>query len=117
MQEIEKASGVGYPEITLGGITYTLRISREIWIFRLSELGVTLTDLIGPKRHSALIKTLYVIIAGRYQGTVEDLVTLIAAEGKLAAVDVAISDTIKKVFPLTGSPEAATAGQVEAKIQ
>lgn len=101
-------TGVLYPTFELAGITYELRIDREILLYRLSRKGVTLGDLRGPKSYATLHDVLYAIIQDRFIGSAEDLVRLIASENKYLQMDQALAEVVKKVFPPPQAQAAAT---------
>ena len=105
-------SGILYPTIELGGVSYELRISREILLYRLSAKGISMINLRGPKSFATLFDVLYAIVQDRYLGTVEELVSLVHEEQKVSAVDVAVAEVIKKVFPQP-TPPANADGQLD----
>jgi len=109
----QNGTGAAYPTIELAGVTYELRISREVLLYRLSRKGISLADLRGPKGFATLHDVLYAIVQDRYPGGVEDLVSLIQAEGKLKLLDVTLSEVVKKVFPSTLPAPAAVEAQPE----
>lgn len=108
MDHSKNGTGIIYPEITLDDVTYTLKISREVLLYRLSAKGVRILDLRGPKSFATLFDLFHAIIQDRYSGTVEDLVTLAHAEDKVAQIDSAMAEVIKKVFPSTPMVLVAT---------
>lgn len=109
-------TGIHYPTIELAGTSYELSITREILLYRLSRKGVSMADLRGAKGFAALHDILHAIIQDRYQGTVEDLVTLVQSEGKLQLLDTTIAEVVKKAFP-PPQPAQAAATDTAPSIQ
>lgn len=108
-------SGIDFPTLELGGITYTIKFTRATILYRLSRAGVSFTDLQKrDRRFAALHDILFAAIQDQYEGTVESLVELIYAEGKGRLVDAAVAAAIKKVFPPTQPvPETAEVRQTQ----
>jgi hypothetical protein len=113
----QNGTGVQYPEITLGGVTYTVKCTRAVLLFRLSRKGIAFTDLNDPKtRFAALFEIFHAMIGDQAQGkSVEDFVQIASDESKVQAVDIAVGQAIPKVFPSTQAP--ATPVEDKAPIQ
>ena len=46
---MNNGTGALYPTIEIGGVSYELRISREVLLYRLSRKGISLADLRGRR--------------------------------------------------------------------
>jgi hypothetical protein len=99
----QNGTGVVYPTIELGGVTYELRITRGALLYRISKNQVDMNDLgkdADPrKRVAAVFDVLHAIIADKFQGSVEDLADVVIAEGKMKEATVGVLGAVGKVFP------------------
>ena len=101
-------TGVDYPNIELGGATYTLKASRGALLFRWSELGIKLSDRLDPNRTVAVtVKMLSTMMTPKFEGSFEDLTDLILDEQKMGVASGAINVALGKVFPPTIQEPAA----------
>lgn len=117
MNEVN-GTGIEYPSVVLGGVTYTVKFMRGAILYRMSRLGVTFADLqAGPKRFSALFDVLYSAIQDQYTGTPEQLVEMTLAENKLAEIGAAVGMAIAKVFPPAQPTLPETAGNQKGTLQ
>ncbi len=103
-------SGIIYPTIELGGVTYVVKFTRGGLLYRLSKSATNLSDLAsGPRSLAAVVDVFHAALFGQYNGTPEELAELVLAEDKLAQVSGIVADSLKKVFPPTQTPAAGTA--------
>jgi len=99
----QNGTGVVYPTIELGGVTYELRITRGALLYRISKNQIDMNDLgqdSDPrKRVAAVFDVLHAIVAGKFQGSIEDLADLVITEGKMKDAATAVLLAVGKVFP------------------
>jgi len=104
-------TGIDYPTLELGGVKYTLKVTRGVMIFRLSDAGINLAEInVHIKAVSAIIKVLHAMLLEQYTGTPEQLCELVLAEDKMKLAAQAVRDALGKVFP-TSLTAAVTAGE------
>lgn len=71
-------SGIEYPTLELGGVTYTLKFTRGALLYNASKSGVDF-GAIGPRSFAALVDGLCLILAGQFTGTPQDMSNIIVA--------------------------------------
>ena len=104
-------TGVEYPQLTLGGKTYTLKITRGALMYRFSKRNIPMGQFGGPAGIAALADQLHAII-GVFPGEPEEILEMILAEDKVKEASIAVGETIKKAFP--PPIQAATAADAPA---
>jgi hypothetical protein len=104
-------SSVEYPQVTLGGVTYTLKCTRATLRFRLSKRGADFADLREPNKRFAAMWEIFYAMIGPQAGdnALEYFVQLADNENLTQAVDIAVAQAIPKVFPPTQAPAKAAA--------
>ena len=107
-------SGIQWPQITLGGVTYTLKVTKGSLTFRFSKYSIPFRRF-GPTAGAVLAEQLWAILLGQYFGSAESLFEMMFDENHLAAVAAAVDEAVGKVFPPpTAAPVAA---QPEADLE
>ena len=110
-------TGVEYPTIELGGKVYTVRFTRGGILYRLNKNGINLAELGGARSFSTLIDVFHAALHGQYAGTPEDLAELVVSEEKAQAVDTAVAEALKKVFPPTQTAAVAAVEPAAPAVQ
>lgn len=109
-------TGVQYPHITLGGVDYELKFTREVLYYRLSKAGLDLGNLGDRlKNLAAVCDIVHALIGRSFSGTAEDVAQMILAEDKIRECATAIAEALGKVLP-PAQPTQVTATE-EASIQ
>jgi hypothetical protein len=110
-------TGVTYPTIELGGVTYELKVTREAAIYRVGKNGLNFSDLNEQaKRPVAVADFMHVMMDPRFQGSAEDVFTLIMKEGKIGEATAAVFTALGKVFPSPIKTAAAVAGDQPSNL-
>lgn len=106
----QNGTGIIYPTIELGGVTYELKFTRGALFYRLSRLGVDLGTAFTNITFSVRVDILHSIIAGtgpgKYAGTTEELADLVLTENKSKEVVELLLAALGKVFPPTQAAQA-----------
>ncbi len=110
-------TGIQYPTLELGGVTYTVKFSRGGILYRLSKSGTNLSDLRAGsgKSFATVIDVLHAALFDQYMGDAESLAELVMSEDKIALASEVVSEALKKVFPPT--PVAAPPADQPAAVQ
>src|SRR5579885_541605 len=109
-------TGIVYPEITLGGVEYEVKLTQGLLCYRLGRLGTDMNGLFTERNlasFSKLVDVLHAAISDVYKGKPEDLAELVMSEQKQVELGRVVFEALGKVFPLSGS--AATAGHSAPK--
>src|SRR5579871_1218267 len=96
----QNGTGIQYPEITLGGVTYVVRFTRGALLYRVAKRGLTIADVYstdGNKRLAAVFDLLHAMLGDYFLGTVEDLSEALVTEEKVAEATVAVISALGKV--------------------
>ncbi len=99
MTPAPNGSGIEYPHVTLGGVTYEVKMTRGTLLYRLSRNGIDLRELTGPKAFSTMVDTLHACIQGHFRSNAESLAEVIMAEDKAVECSNAVNEALKKAFP------------------
>ena len=112
-------TGVEYPQLTLGGVTYTLKLTRGQLMYRFSKRNISMGLRVGQAGIAMLADQLHAMIQGAYFGSPEDLLEMILGEDKLKETANAVDEAIKKVFPppIQAATAAAPADAPQAPVQ
>ncbi len=94
-------TGIDYPTIELGGVTYTLKFTRGDFAFRLSDNGINMFDRVNPTKNlAANVKILHMFLTPQFPGTYSDLAEFLIDEKKVLEAATVINAAMGKVFPL-----------------
>jgi hypothetical protein len=99
----KNGTGIIYPTIELGGVTYELKLTRDRIRFRMSDAGCNISDLrvVGVRSFAVIVRFLHCLISPTFAGTIEDLAEVIGGEEKLQEASLFLAEAIKKAFPPT----------------
>ena len=94
-------SGLQFPTLELGGVTYIVKFTRGGLLYRLNKAGASMADLGGQKSFAASIDLLHAALYGQFLGTPEELADLVLSEEKILQIGEVLGEALKKVFPPT----------------
>jgi hypothetical protein len=93
---LNKGTGSKYPTVTLGGVTYPVKVTREILLYRMIQKGIDFSNKNNrPKALEMICETIHFLIADHFHGTVEDLAQLIIQENKIIECGAAIKQLLE----------------------
>lgn len=108
-------TGVIYPTIELGGVTYRGKVTRGALAYRLSKGAIDVSRLTSS--FSVLVDTLYALLQPEYNGSAEDLAEALTIENKRTDAAKVVFEALVKVFPSAQQAQPAAGDNAAPTIQ